>query len=122
MCASESEASNATALIDWSALLARYGGRQAFVAKLANTALQSQAETPAKLRAAVEQSDLETIAFVAHAIKGMAGNLMAAALREQAAETESAARAGDANARVLGRELGARLEAFLAELAARVAS
>jgi hypothetical protein len=47
-------------------LLAQYSGREAFVAKLAAIAVNSQQETVAKLRTAAAQGDREALAFIAH--------------------------------------------------------
>jgi CheY-like chemotaxis protein/HPt (histidine-containing phosphotransfer) domain-containing protein len=102
-------------LIDWPALLARYGGRQAFVEKLARTVLESQADTPAKLRQAAAEQDPAAIAFLAHALKGMAGNLLAAGPRELARQTEAAARAGGDAAVKLAGELANQLANQLAD-------
>lgn len=74
----------AASLIDWPGLLARYPGREAFVTRLAAIALDSQQEMPAKLRAAAAQQDLETLAFLAHSLKGSAGNLMAPGVQDLA--------------------------------------
>jgi DNA-binding NtrC family response regulator len=105
--------------IDWPTLLARYGGRQAFVDKLLAMVLNSQADTPAKLRQAAGERDPAAIAFLAHAIKGMAGNLMAEGLHELATRTEAAARAGEPQATALAGELADGLDDLLTELASR---
>jgi PAS domain S-box-containing protein len=103
--------------IDWPALLARFRGRRDFVAKLAETTRASQAETSAKLRAAVGDRDLAALAFLAHGLKGLGGNMAAGGLYRLAAETERAARAGGADALVLGATLADAVDGVLAELA-----
>jgi PAS domain S-box-containing protein len=106
--------------IDWPALLARYAGRQAFVAKLIATARDSHQDTPAKLRAATEQGDLETLAFLAHNLKGLAGNLMARRLHDLADQVDAIARQGEpVDPSLAGRLIGAT-EALLAALAKRI--
>lgn len=103
--------------IDWPALLARYQGRQDFVAKLAATVRDSHADTPGRLRTASEQGDLATIAFVAHNLKGVGGNLMARRIQALASATEAAARNGEANANALAEELLSAVQTMLDELA-----
>jgi HPt (histidine-containing phosphotransfer) domain-containing protein len=105
------------ARIDWSTLLAHYGNRRHFVAKLVASVRASQADTPDKLRQAAREQDLGAIAFLAHSLKGMAGNLMADTLRELAAETETAARAGEPGAIGRAEVLAGAVETLLAELA-----
>ena len=110
----------ADAIIDWVKLEARFNGKRDFVDKLARTALTSQAEGPAKLRAAAASGNFQELVFVAHALKGMGGNLMAETLRELAARTEMAARAGEGSALDLAEELAVAVERLLAALAERV--
>jgi signal transduction histidine kinase/DNA-binding NarL/FixJ family response regulator/HPt (histidine-containing phosphotransfer) domain-containing protein len=112
--------SGAAGPVDWPALLKRYSGRGAFVAKLVAMAIDGQRNTPARLRTMAEQGDLKGLIFVAHSLKGVGGNLMANSLRDLAARTESAARNGDAQSAALAAELAGQVEAVLAELAARV--
>ncbi|MCX7166847.1 MAG: PAS domain S-box protein [Rhodocyclales bacterium] len=115
---------SAAELIDWPGLLARYGGREAFVATLAAVALESQLDTPARLREAAQKQDLKTMAFIAHTVKGVGGNLMARGLQDLAARAEVAARLDDPAAASLAAELAAELadevEALLVALATRV--
>jgi PAS domain S-box-containing protein len=78
--------------IDWAALEERFPGRASFIDRLAQTLLRTQGETPARLREAVAHDDRAAIVFIAHTLKGMAGNLMAERLHRLARETEMAAR------------------------------
>ncbi len=103
--------------IDWPALRARYKERQDFIARLATTVLDNHAGTPARLRAALEQCDLAAIAFDAHNLKSVGGNLMAKNLQQLASATEAAARKGESGATALASELLAALQAMLKELA-----
>ncbi|HNA29052.1 MAG TPA: PAS domain S-box protein [Thiobacillaceae bacterium] len=107
-------------VIDWTRLEARFNGKRDFVEKLLRTAASSQAESPAKLRAAAQAGNQGDMAFIAHALKGMGGNLMADELRELAARTEAAARAGEAQSTELAEELALAVERLLAALAARL--
>jgi signal transduction histidine kinase/DNA-binding response OmpR family regulator len=112
-------AQTGTGTIDWSGLLARYGGRQAFVSQLAQVALESNQNTPADLRHAVQAMDLDAIAFTAHALKGLAGNLLAGDVAALAREVEICARAGEPRAVFLAGELAGAVDVLLAELAER---
>ena len=106
--------------IDWSALLARYNGRQDFVAKLAATALASHRETPETLRRAAQANDLPGLAFTAHALKSLSGNLMARGVEALARQVDAAARAGEPQAADVAVELADAVEVLLAALTIRV--
>ncbi len=104
------------AIIDRQALLERFPGRQAFVDRLLASVLESQAETPAQLRAAAGGKDLVAIAFLAHSLRGMAGNVAAQDLQELATRTEAAARADGDEALDLALDLAHQLADRLSEL------
>lgn len=106
--------------IDWAALLARYNGRQAFVGKLAATALATHQQTPATLRRAAQQADYGALAFTAHALKSLAGNLLARDVETLARQVEQLARAGDAQATAQAESLAQALDRLLQALATRV--
>jgi PAS domain S-box-containing protein len=108
-----------TTLVDWAALAERLEGVPGLVAKLTATALRSQRETPAKLRDAAAAGDLAALAFMAHNVKGMSGNLSAPRVMELSQRAERAAREAAPEAPALGRELAEHVEALLAELAER---
>lgn len=108
--------------IDWAGLLERFNGRQAFIDKLLDTVCQSQRETPATLRDAAQRGDLDALAFAAHAVKGMAGNIRAHNLLGLARQVEEGARAGSREVAPLAIALAGKLEALLASLAARKGS
>lgn len=120
VAAGESNAGASNNTIDWQGLLTHYNGRQAFVNKLATTALNSHRDTPTQLRATAELRDLESLAFTAHALKGLGGNLMARSLQALAKETEIAARAGHHAAPALANELADALDTLLAALTTHV--
>ncbi|MCX7167022.1 MAG: PAS domain S-box protein [Rhodocyclales bacterium] len=111
------EAKAVDSAIDWPALLARFSGRSAFVMKLAASACEHHAGTPAKLRAATRLGDREALGFMAHSLKGMSGNLEARRLHELARAVEAAMRAGEDIVEQQGHALAQALEALLAELA-----
>lgn len=113
----EAVAAPESELIDMAALLKRFGGRRAFVDKLLGIALDSQKDTPTRLRDAAVQNDLEAMVFLAHALKGVSGNLMAQRLHEQAKATEAAARTGQPESAAMAQELAGLVEALLAAVA-----
>lgn len=108
-----------TALIDWAGLLRRCNGRDSTVDKLVATVRDAYADTPARLRKAAARSDMESLGFIAHALKGMGGNLEARRLIDLASATEEAARSGRESASALAGELADLLERLNAELAHR---
>ncbi len=108
-------------LLDRNALLRRFEGQEDFITELLATTVTSQAETPARLRAAANTGDLATVGFIAHTIKGMAGSLDAPRLAELARDAELAARAGREDGLASGRVLADAMDRLLAELSVRQA-
>jgi PAS domain S-box-containing protein len=102
--------------IDWQALLARFEGRRDFVAKLAASVLAHHADTAARLRQAADRGDRETVAFLAHGLKGVAGNFEARRLAALAKRTEAAVKDGQDNALELAGTLAQAMDAFIGEL------
>ena len=80
-------------ILDWPALLERFGGRQGFIDKLVRTVLTSHGQTAAELRAAALRRDLDTVNKLAHTLKCVGGNLLAKQTQDVATRTETAARA-----------------------------
>jgi PAS domain S-box-containing protein len=104
-------------IVDWPGLMQRFGGRRAFVQRLSNIAIKSEADTPVRLRQVAEAGDAQTLAFMAHALKGTAGNLMAQSVYALALATEQAARGESPEAFGQARNLAEATERLLAELA-----
>ncbi|OYY95588.1 MAG: hypothetical protein B7Y41_03560 [Hydrogenophilales bacterium 28-61-23] len=107
------------AIIDWPALSLQFNDRRDFILKIMNTVLAAHGETPARLREAAAQGELEQLAFLAHTLKGVGGNIKAARLHELAARAETSARGGRADAAELAGQLAFAMEALLAAIAAR---
>jgi len=105
--------------IDWPTLEARFPGRPDFVAKLAATVLENNTATPARLRELAAGRDYAALAFLAHSLKGMGGNLMAHDLHDLARQAEDSARAGQTDAPALAEALAEALEVLLAALRER---
>ena len=108
------------AIIDWDKLEARFNGKRDFVNKLVKTALSSQQETPAKLRAAGADKDYKALAFLAHSLKGMGGNLMADEVHALAARVETAAKEQEEGVFAMAETLAMETERMLDALAKRV--
>jgi len=106
--------------VDWEALRKRYRGREGFITKLAQTALNSCKETPEKLRQAMHAHDSMQLSFLAHGLKGVAGNLEANRLYQLATQVETNAKQGGTATDPVANELAAALENVLAALAEQV--
>lgn len=108
-------------VIDWPAIEANFNGKVDFVTRLAASLLQSHHQTPNRLRLAAERGDLAELAFIAHSIKGVAGNLMAHGVYAIAKETDQTAREGRSDAAgVLASALAEEVEKLLDAAALRV--
>ena len=118
----ESASTSSSQLIDWTALSKRFGNRQDFIDKLLRMSHASHIEMLEKLQSAIRTRDLEAIAFIAHGLRGTAGNLEAQGMRDLASETEASVRAGRADPMALAEELARLLERLLAELARHLES
>ena len=105
---------------DKQALLQKLGGDEEFVRSLLGVALRATSRTPDDLRAACAVADFESMARLAHQVKGTAGDLVAEDLRLRAREAEFAARSSDPGAVTLNLELADAVEALVAELARSV--
>ncbi|MBK5964476.1 histidine kinase [Thiocystis minor] len=113
-------AGDALAMIDWPALTNRHQRRPEFLPKLLESVLTGNAAHPAALRQAANRGDMGRIAFLAHSLKGTAGNLCADAFRELATSTENNARAERSEASRQAFRLANALETVLKEIATRL--
>ncbi len=113
------ESQSADALIDWSALAQRYPNRQSFIDKLLKTVSLNEVDTAANIRLALEQKNYPELRERAHALKGMAGNIFAHSLMQQAKQVEQLSKQEDAAALTEARKLAQMLENVLQQLAAR---
>ncbi|AFL74100.1 PAS domain S-box protein [Thiocystis violascens] len=107
-------------MIDWPALTSRYLRRPEFLPKLLESVLTGNAANSAALRQAVNQGDLRHLAFLAHSLKGTAGNLCADGFRDLAARTESHARAERTAASLDAFRLAHALDKLLLEVTVRL--
>jgi signal transduction histidine kinase/CheY-like chemotaxis protein/HPt (histidine-containing phosphotransfer) domain-containing protein len=106
-------------LVDWDGLERRYPGRRYFVDRLVGMFLAQSADIPTRLRDLARAGACDEIAFLAHSLKGSAGNLMASPVFEQALTAEQAARSGAEAAGPQALALADIVEHLLAELGAR---
>lgn len=102
-------------VIDWAALEQRYAGRQDFIDRLLTMLRSHYAESAAKLRAAIAAGQVAELMALAHSLKGMAGNLCAEALQEQARRTEQAARADAEETAELAEGLAQLMDKLISE-------
>ena len=110
--------------VDWEVLRQRFKGRQRLVDKVVGMVIRDHAESPAQLREALGEGDLQGVAFIAHRFRNVGGTLQANDLTEIARRTELAARealdgGGEpaaAGVESLASELAAAMDALLEEL------
>ncbi|MDE2078589.1 MAG: PAS domain S-box protein [Burkholderiales bacterium] len=108
--------------LDWAGLVALHGKKPGLLRRAIESALSHNQGTSAKLLAAVNARDWDTLVFVSHALKGLAGNLRASPLRALATQTEQEARQHNELALKLALQLADGLTQMLATLKERLAS
>jgi CheY-like chemotaxis protein/HPt (histidine-containing phosphotransfer) domain-containing protein len=108
--------------IDWQALHACHHGKTAFILKIAKTVADGHAETPQQLRHLAETGDFDALAFLAHKLKGVTGNLFAASALALATTTEAAAKVKDPQSLPLAGQLADQFDRVLAELTRHIAA
>lgn len=106
--------------LDWDGLVALYGKKPGLLQRAVQSVLQHNESTADKIRQAVAQQDLDTLVFVAHSLKGVAGNIRAPQLRQLASEAEQAARRHEPQAGPLCLALAKGLEQLLIQLSAKL--
>jgi PAS domain S-box-containing protein len=107
---------------DYMGLAERYKNKRAFLLSLLKMVRDSEADMPEKLRDAARREDWQALHFLAHSVKGMAGNIMAQALHRQAMEADMAARQARPEAAGLCMELASALENLLQEIARTISA
>lgn len=103
-------------LIDWKFLNNRFGAREGMIDRIINTTSASLEELLFKLHAAIQQQDKDTIAFLAHRIMGIAGNIHSVSLYELARSTELTAKMNKPKTFELAQELVILVTKWLEEL------
>jgi len=104
--------------VEWRALESRYAHNLDFIPRLLRAVLESNQEQADLLREAAHQGDRDRLVFIAHRLKGTAGNLFAKSVHALATETEKRARALDIEAPRLALELADALDGLLTEIGA----
>jgi signal transduction histidine kinase/CheY-like chemotaxis protein len=104
--------------IDWPSLQSQLGAKPGLIARLAKVAVTGHGDKAALLRAAAAAERYADLAWLAHALRGAAGNLRAWRVMEQAQQLEDAAREHRSDVAELTETLAASTERLLAELAA----
>lgn len=89
-------APNEDAVVDWTAVLSQFDGRQEFVTKLAGIALKAYADLPEKITQAIGEHNLPNLGQLAHNVKGICANFRAPTVLAQALATETSAKDGHA--------------------------
>ncbi|MBI4754498.1 MAG: PAS domain S-box protein [Betaproteobacteria bacterium] len=118
--ARDAAAAPAGPVVDWDALAARFKGKQAFLDKLAASALEGHGEMPPKLRDCAHRQDWDALAFAAHSLKGMGGQMGAQRLFATAREAEDLARQGAPGTPRAAEALACALEEVIEALHARL--
>ncbi len=108
-------------LVDWRRLEQCFARGEGFVAQLLATVKADAAPLPAALRAAAAAGDDATLLRISHRVAGMAANLMAGRLHEEARRVEAAAGEAFPAGRGEVLALAERLEQLLAEIDLRMA-
>ena len=102
--------------VDWALLNTRFKGKRSAIQAIIRSVLADHADAPARLRRFAAARDFEALAFLAHNLKSIFGNLAAAAHQEVAAILERAARQGDERSLQLAIEFADSIPPLFAEL------
>jgi CheY-like chemotaxis protein len=104
--------------VDWALLEKRFKGKRSFIQTIVRSTLTSHADAAGQLRQLAASRDCPALAFLAHSLKGVFGNLAAKASQELAAAVEQAAKQGDASSQALAEQLADHIPVLYAELQA----
>ncbi|MFA7280892.1 MAG: ATP-binding protein [Sterolibacterium sp.] len=107
-------------LIEWEALSQRYNNRQDFISKLFISSLETHGNSPQRLRDAARKGDHETVRSLAHALKSIAGNLVAVSLSSLAKQAEQSAADKAADFAKLAEELALQTGELMNQLRIRL--
>lgn len=107
-------------LVNWPALENRYQKRPDFLLKLLSLTLQTHADSAAKLRDAIHNSDSAQIIFITHSMKGTAGSILATRLANLASQTESAYRKAQDGADAIALQLADSWDTLAKEISAYI--
>ena len=112
----ENDKTSSHTLIEREKLNARCSHREEFIAKIVIAAQASLKSYYEMLQQAMRAEDYKEMAFAAHAVKGIAGNIMAPSVEKVAADMEEQSRAHSQQAFKLAKELSDLVNKLLVEL------
>jgi len=108
--------------VDWALLEKRFKGKSSFIHTIIRSTLDGHADAAGRVRQLAASGDFPALAFLAHSLKGVYGNLAAHACQELAATVEQAAKQADAGCVPLAEQLAARIPLLYAELESHLAA
>jgi signal transduction histidine kinase/CheY-like chemotaxis protein len=108
--------------VDWALLDKRFKGKRSFIQTIVHSTLAGHADAPQQLRQLVANKDYAALAFLAHSLKGVFGNLAATPSQELAAKVEQAAKQNEERSFQLASELADHIPTLYAELESYVSS
>ncbi|MBK1721634.1 PAS domain S-box protein [Thiocystis violacea] len=106
------------AWVDWPLLESRYAHNPSFLPRLLGAVLDSGAGQAAALRQAADRENFDQVAFIAHRLKGTAGNLFASGLSLLAVRAETEARERRIGIARIAGTLADALDATMSEIRA----
>lgn len=115
------EGSSSSGLIDWPSMLQRCMGDAGLAGELCDIFVQETPRLRAILTEALAAANSSDVEYAAHTLKGMAGNVSAAAARAAALELELAARKGEPVVRLqaMAEEVALRFDGVMEALSNR---
>jgi PAS domain S-box-containing protein len=102
--------------IDWRAMARRFPNRAALIDRLVGIALQEHSEDSSRLRQLATEKDFTAVEHLAHALKGVGGNLCAPKVVECSSLTMASARHNDPAAFVQAQELADAMDQLIEAL------
>jgi signal transduction histidine kinase/DNA-binding NarL/FixJ family response regulator len=102
--------------VDWGLLDARFNSKQNLIDRICRAALDGHAATPARLRSLADAGDHAELAFLAHSLKSVCGNLSATACHDLAVALEATAKRQAEDGPALARTLAYKIDRMIAEL------
>jgi HPt (histidine-containing phosphotransfer) domain-containing protein len=106
---------------DWQSMQAHFQGQPEMLAALTQVAIATLPDVSRRLRSALAEQATETLATIAHEVKGSALNLRAQQLASLASATQDLARQGDIACLAKADALATLLERFIDRLSGKPA-
>ncbi|MEW6514266.1 MAG: ATP-binding protein [Pseudomonadota bacterium] len=102
-------------MVDWALLEKRFKGKRSFIQNIVRSTLTGHADAAEQLRELAAKRDFPAIAFLAHSLKGVFGNLAAQTSQDLAAAVDLAAKQGDESCMPLAEQLADHIPLLYAE-------